>query len=131
MRRSTIPGSCTVIKFVYDIVETANTRGRFAFTKTRETMTGEMPRFSVTLGILPDYAFNGGGVRADGVSQGRPAEKAGLNRVMSSYSWEALAAPWKTICRPWGSSEKGTRPPSGIDGARTRWNHPSNSKQAT
>jgi len=72
------PGELQVIKFVYDIVETANTRGRFAFTKTRETMTGEMPRFSVTLGILPDYAFNGSGVRADGVSQGRPAEKAGL-----------------------------------------------------
>lgn len=70
-------GELQVIKFIYDIVEAANSRGRIAFTRTRET-SPDMPRFSVTLGILPDYTFNGSGVRADGVSQGRPAEKAGL-----------------------------------------------------
>ena len=35
-------------------------------------------RLNVTLDILPDYAFNGNGVRADAVSDGRPAQKAGL-----------------------------------------------------
>ena len=39
---------------------------------------GGQARFSVTLGIMPDYAFNGSGVRADAVSDGRPAQKAGL-----------------------------------------------------
>ena len=48
------------------------------FTKTRETQSGTTARFSVTLGIMPDYTFNGAGVRADGVSDGRPAQKAGL-----------------------------------------------------
>ena len=32
----------------------------------------------MTLGIMPDYTFSGTGVRADGVSDGRPAQKAGL-----------------------------------------------------
>ena len=27
---------------------------------------------------MPDYTFSGSGVRADGVSDGRPAQKAGL-----------------------------------------------------
>jgi aminopeptidase YwaD len=30
------------------------------------------------LGIMPDYTFSGNGVRVDGVTSGRPAEKAGM-----------------------------------------------------
>jgi S1-C subfamily serine protease len=30
------------------------------------------------MGIMPDYSFSGTGVRADGVSDGKPAQKAGL-----------------------------------------------------
>jgi S1-C subfamily serine protease len=30
------------------------------------------------MGIMPDYTFNGGGVRVDGVSEGRAAQKAGI-----------------------------------------------------
>jgi hypothetical protein len=34
--------------------------------------------FKVTMGIIPDYAYDKGGVRIDGVSKGRPAEIAGI-----------------------------------------------------
>ncbi len=34
--------------------------------------------FRVTLGIMPDSTFDGAGVRADGVTDGKPASKAGL-----------------------------------------------------
>ena len=30
------------------------------------------------MGIMPDYTYAGAGVRADGVSEGKPAQKAGL-----------------------------------------------------
>lgn len=30
------------------------------------------------MGIMPDYTFSGTGVRADGVTEGKPAQKAGL-----------------------------------------------------
>ena len=36
------------------------------------------PRFKVTLGVIPDYLFDGTGMRIDGISEGRPASKAGL-----------------------------------------------------
>ncbi|NVK29000.1 MAG: M28 family peptidase [Flavobacteriia bacterium] len=36
------------------------------------------PRFNVTLGIIPDYVFGGPGVKVDGVTEGKPASKAGL-----------------------------------------------------
>ncbi len=39
---------------------------------------GTTARFSVSLGIMPDYTFSGPGVKADGVTEGRPAHKAGL-----------------------------------------------------
>jgi S1-C subfamily serine protease len=34
--------------------------------------------FKVTLGIMPDYTFDGNGLRLDGVTDGKPAEKGGL-----------------------------------------------------
>ena len=30
------------------------------------------------MGIMPDYTYAGTGVRCDGISEGRPAQKAGL-----------------------------------------------------
>jgi len=33
---------------------------------------------SVTMGVMPDYTYSGAGLRCDGVSDGRPAQKAGL-----------------------------------------------------
>lgn len=70
-------GELQVLKYIYDIVEKVNNKGKLAFTSTRDTQK-DIPHFTVTLGIMPDYTFNGSGVRADGVSEGRPAQKAGL-----------------------------------------------------
>ena len=36
------------------------------------------PRFKVTLGVVPDYMFDGKGMRIDGVTDGKPAAAAGL-----------------------------------------------------
>jgi hypothetical protein len=70
-------GELQVVKFIYSLVQNLNPKGRLTFTKTRDTQQGS-PHFSVTLGILPDYTFSGSGVRADGVSEGRPAQGAGM-----------------------------------------------------
>ncbi|WP_353718259.1 M20/M25/M40 family metallo-hydrolase [Dyadobacter sp. 676] len=34
--------------------------------------------FKVTLGVMPDYSYTGEGLKIDGVSKARPAEKAGI-----------------------------------------------------
>ena len=36
------------------------------------------PHFTVTLGIMPDYTFNGNGVKADGIVEGKIAQKVGI-----------------------------------------------------
>jgi len=48
------------------------------FTKTREIQTSTNTRFSVSLGIMPDYSYNDGGVRIDGTSEGKIAQIIGL-----------------------------------------------------
>jgi aminopeptidase YwaD len=71
-------GELNIIKFIESLVKASSKQGKLAFQKTRETSSMTSARFSVTLGIMPDYTFSGGGVRVDGVTDGRPAQKAGI-----------------------------------------------------
>lgn len=71
-------GEYTVLHHVLYVIESLDKQPKLIFTKTRETQTTTSARFSVSLGIMPDYTFSGTGVRADGISEGRPAQKAGL-----------------------------------------------------
>ncbi len=71
-------GELQVIKFISLLVEKVNKTGKLTFTKTRETQMSAKSSFKVSLGIMPDYTFSGTGVRADGVSEGRAAQKAGI-----------------------------------------------------
>lgn len=71
-------GEYRIVKYIYKIIEAANKKGKLPFSKTRETQSVGAVRLNVTMGIMPDYAFSGNGVRADGVSEGKPAQKAGL-----------------------------------------------------
>ncbi|MGZ8553475.1 MAG: M28 family peptidase, partial [Chitinophagaceae bacterium] len=71
-------GELKVINYINGVITNLNKQNqKLAFLKTREIQVGMSP-FKVTMGIMPDYTFNGVGVRADGVSEGRPASKAGL-----------------------------------------------------
>jgi aminopeptidase YwaD len=71
-------GELQVIKYIDRIINGLDKQAeRLAFNKTRETQTSNTS-FRVTMGIMPDYTFSGNGVRADGVTDGRPASKAGL-----------------------------------------------------
>ncbi len=72
-------GELQIIRHIYEVVDNMSKKvARPLFTKTRETQTTTSARFSVSLGIMPDYTYAGTGVRADGVSEGKPAQKAGL-----------------------------------------------------
>ncbi len=70
-------GEIRVIRYIYDVIKNADGKEKLAFTKTRETATGKST-FKVSLGIMPDYTYNGSGVHVDGVSAGKAAEKAGV-----------------------------------------------------
>lgn len=72
-------GELGIVNYIFNLVSSANKIDhKLAFTKTREAQTTTSARFSVSMGIMPDYTFSGTGVRADGISEGKPAQKAGL-----------------------------------------------------
>jgi aminopeptidase YwaD len=71
-------GENYIVQYIYKIIEAVDKQSKLVFTATREQQSVTMTNFSVTLGIMPDYTFNGVGVRVDGVSEGRPAQKSGL-----------------------------------------------------
>jgi hypothetical protein len=71
-------GELAIVKYIVGLVSNTNNLPKLAFSKTREQQTGTSTRFTVSMGIMPDYTFSGAGVRVDGVSEGRAAQKAGL-----------------------------------------------------
>ena len=71
-------GERLIIDHIRYVVESTDKQSKLAFLKTREAQTTTTARFNVTMGVMPDYTFTGTGLRADGVSEGKPAQKAGL-----------------------------------------------------
>lgn len=70
-------GETSIINYIVRIINATPVENKLVFTKTREQNMGT-GRFKVSIGIMPDYTFSGQGVKADGVIEGRPAQKAGL-----------------------------------------------------
>ena len=71
-------GELDIIKYIYRVIEWANEKDKLAFTKTKESNTSAKSSFKVTLGIMIDYTFSDNGVLVEGVSENRPAQKAGI-----------------------------------------------------
>jgi Zn-dependent M28 family amino/carboxypeptidase len=71
-------GMLRVTRFIERMVVALNTSPKLVFTKTADADTASTPRFTVTLGVVPDYMYDGQGMRIDGVTDGKPAAKAGL-----------------------------------------------------
>jgi hypothetical protein len=71
-------GELAIVKYIFGVVSSTNNLPKLAFTKTREQQTSTSARFTVSMGIMPDYTFSGAGVKVDGVSEGRAAQKAGI-----------------------------------------------------
>ena len=71
-------GEKEVIRLVQNIIKTTDSYGKLDFLKTREQSMGKSTKFTVSLGVMPDYAFTGTGVRIEGTSQGKLGEKIGL-----------------------------------------------------
>ena len=70
-------GELQVIKYIQNIIAQTDKMDKLSFTKTREVSMGKSS-FKVSLGIMPDYTFDGVGVLVDGVSENKPALKAGI-----------------------------------------------------
>ncbi|ASV30264.1 M28 family peptidase [Maribacter cobaltidurans] len=64
-----------ILSVLYDLDDD----DKLAFRKTKNE-SEDTPRFKVALGVMPDYLYDGKGMRIDGVSDGKPAAAAGLQK---------------------------------------------------
>ncbi len=71
-------GTASVFSIIRNIIQGTNSPDRLPFTKTKDEDNENAPKFKVTLGVVPDYTFEGEGMRIDGVTEDRPAARAGL-----------------------------------------------------
>ena len=70
-------GMYKIHEFVKEIITNSIEIKDFDFQKTASD-NNSTPRFKVTLGVMPDYLFDGEGMRIDGVSKGKTADKYGI-----------------------------------------------------
>jgi len=73
-------GMVRIADFAQCLAQELALQDSIPFTKTKDSSNDDAPRFKVTLGVVPDYLFSGTGMRIDGVSEGRPAQLAGMEK---------------------------------------------------
>lgn len=72
-------GMNLISDYIFNVITDLDDNGKLAFRKTKNE-SEETPRFKVGLGVVPDYLYDGEGMRIDGVSEDKPAIKAGLKK---------------------------------------------------
>lgn len=74
----------TGMKDIYELMQQLltklNSTGKLQFTKTKDDTGENTPKFTVTLGVMPDYTYQKEGMRIDAVTDNKPAFKAGLRK---------------------------------------------------
>ncbi|WP_452230524.1 M28 family peptidase [Lacinutrix sp. MEBiC02404] len=72
-------GMQVISNYIFEIITDLDNNGKLPFRKTKNE-SEDVPRFKVGLGVIPDYLYDGKGMRIDGISEDKPAQKAGLQR---------------------------------------------------
>lgn len=72
-------GMDAIASYIKRIIKEVDNNGKLKFTKTKNE-SETVPAFKVGLGVVPDYLFSGKGMRIDGVSEGKAAQNAGLQK---------------------------------------------------
>lgn len=87
-------GLARVIGYVEEIMQTIDRRQeRVPFSKAPTPTAGTSGGFRVYVGTIPDYSFDGKGLRLSGVSDGGPAQKGGLREgdVIISFAGREIS----------------------------------------
>ncbi len=72
-------GILSVSDFMLALIEKLDDQGELEFTATKNEDQGRAASsFKVTLGVMPDYVYNGDGMKVDSVVEGRPGQVGGM-----------------------------------------------------
>jgi hypothetical protein len=73
-------GEAAVLNLIARVITATDTQPKLAFLQTKQKAMAARTSFKVTMGIMPSYASEGAGVKVDGVTEGKPAQKAGIQQ---------------------------------------------------
>ncbi len=68
-----------VVNYIHSLVTALDKKEKLTFIKTKDETQTRMS-FSVTMGVMPDYLYDGKGMKIDGTKDGKPAALAGLEK---------------------------------------------------
>jgi Peptidase family M28/PDZ domain len=71
-------GEVDVLKIIIKVIEGLENEPKLAFLSTKNKSMGGSRSFKVTMGIMPSYTSDVEGLLVDGVSEDKPAKKAGI-----------------------------------------------------
>jgi hypothetical protein len=71
-------GEAKVLEVVIKVIESGDNQPKLAFLTTKNKSMGSSRAFKVTMGVMPSYTSDEVGLKVDGVSEGKPAHKAGV-----------------------------------------------------
>ena len=72
------PGEEAVLNLILKVITALDAQPRLTFLTTKSKPMTSRSSFKVTLGIMPSYTSEGEGLKVDGMTEGRPAQKAGI-----------------------------------------------------
>lgn len=73
-----VNGIKEICDYMLTLIGNLDNKGKLEFSKTKDSDGGKVSSFKVTLGVIPDYTFEGNGMKIDGVTEGKPAAIGGL-----------------------------------------------------
>ena len=76
--RINFTGLRNITNYVFNLVSGLSEKENIPFTKTKTSQSKAVPKYKVTLGIMPSYADSKDGLYIDGVTEKRPADLAGI-----------------------------------------------------
>jgi Peptidase family M28/PDZ domain len=71
-------GEKEILQLIIKLVEKLDKQPKLAFLPTKNKSMSSARSFKVTMGVMPSYTSSEEGLKVDGVSEGKPAQKAGI-----------------------------------------------------
>ncbi len=71
-------GEKEVLELIVKLVDKLDKEPKLAFLPTKNKSLSSARSFKVTMGVMPSYTSTEEGLKVDGVSEGKPAQKAGV-----------------------------------------------------
>lgn len=90
-------GEVYVIRYIVALIKDLNDNAKIAYSKTKddtkEAGGKTRSKFAVTLGVVPNYVYDGEGMQVDAVREGKPAEEAGViaNDVVVGFAGKNIS----------------------------------------